>query len=269
MSSQNIDVVQTVVRYQAEDSYRYLIGLRSRDRYWEFLGGKLEYGETVKDAGIRELNEETELGISEEDFQSYRKGESYRSSDDRKYRLNPVLIEISPKKAKEVTQDGLSSEHLDYEWIQIEDFFDYETLGQYRALESLELVKGDVALAVAREDGDYLVVKRSESTSSSGKWNFPGGKIEYSEERREAVKRELREETSLNGEVIESGEPYINGGELGHWRIFPFLVKVSREVELNGEHSDYRWMKPEEIEELETLGTFRGMENLGEVNWPE
>jgi 8-oxo-dGTP pyrophosphatase MutT (NUDIX family) len=232
---------------------------------WEFLGGKLEDGETVREAAVRELNEETDLEVSRENFLKYDEGETYRSSDDEKYRLNPVLIEVEEETAGNMSQKGLSDEHSDFSWIEIEDFFDYETLGQYRALENLEIIEGDVALAVARKsrEGKFLVLKRSEATSSSGYWNFPGGKIERDESRKQATLRELGEETGLEGEILEAGDPYINGGELGHWRIFPFLVEASGKVELNGEHSDFSWIDLGELENLETLGTSQAVENLG------
>lgn len=259
-AGETVDVVQTVVKIAGQP--KFLIGLRTRDDYWEFLGGKLEEDETVKQAGIRELEEETGLDLFEEDLLSYREGETYRSKKDEKYRLNPVLMEIEPEKAEEVSVEDLSREHKDFEWISLNEFYSYETLGQYRALENLDLIEGDVALAVAEKNDELLALKRSEETSSSGLWNFPGGKIEGDEEKAEAAARELEEETGLNGEIIESGEPYINDGELGYWRIFPFLVRVEGEPELNHEHSDFSWVNPGELEDMETLGTSQAVENL-------
>ncbi|WP_414837371.1 NUDIX domain-containing protein [Candidatus Nanosalina sp. VS9-1] len=256
-----IDVVQTVVKTPDE---RYLIGLRSKDGYWEFLGGKVEEGENLEEAAIRELNEETDLGLSEDEIQSFEVGESYRSSDDRKYVLNPVLIEIGKKKASKLSQDDLSREHEDFEWIDLHDFYEYETLGQYRALENLGIVNGDVALTVPEDDEKFLILKRSEKTSSSGLWNFPGGKIE-NEEKEDAAIRELQEETGLKGEIVEEGECYISSGELGYWRIFPFLVEASGEVFLSEEHSEFQWSKIPELRDLDALGNLRSLESLGVI----
>ena len=128
-------------------------------------------------------------------------------------------------------------------------------------------MEGKVAIGVIRNHGKFLIMKRSEETSSSGFWTFPGGKIEEDEEKKEAVLRELNEETGLKGEITESGKSYVSGGELGYWRIFPFLVEVSEDPDLNSEHSDFSWIKPSELENLETLGTSRALENLSEVKW--
>lgn len=258
MSSRDTNqVVQTVIRSEG----KYLIAKRTEDSYWEFMGGKVKENEELKEAAIRELNEETDLDLEKQDIEKFEKGKSYRSKADSKYVLNPVLIEIEKEKASEMTVEGLSNEHIDFEWIDLKDFYSFETLGQYRALENLGIIEGDVALPVPEKNGEYLLLKRSRETSSSGLWNFPGGKIE-DEERDEAALRELKEETALHGEILERGRPYINEGELGYWRIYPFLVEVAGSVKLNGEHSEFRWIGIGVLDDLETLGTGRAVQRL-------
>ena len=62
--------------------------------------------------------------------------------------------------------------------------------------------KGEVALGVIRNQGKYLIMRRSNSNSSSGKWAFLGGKIKDQETPYEAVKREIKEETNLDAEIL-------------------------------------------------------------------
>lgn len=247
------DVVQTVLRFKEE----YLIGKRIADGYWEFLGGKLEKGESIREAALRELKEETGKNLKNDKINIYKEGKPYTSERDSKYRLNPVLLDLNHKIDVE-----LSSEHSEYEWITLDEYHRYETLGQYQAIENLDIVNGDVSIGVVENNGDLLVLKRAQENSSAGYWNFPGGKIEADETREESVLRELEEETGLKGEIKDDGEYFIGAGELGYWRIYPFLLKADGEVELNHEHSVFKWVEPEKINDLKTLGTGRALEIL-------
>ena len=126
-------------------------------------------------------------------------------------------------------------------------------------------IEGKVAVGVVRKDRKYLIMRRSNSNSSSGKWMFPGGRIENGETAGEAVKREIDEEAGLNVNILRSGDSYIDEGELGHWRIYPFLVESdSRAVEMNDEHDKYEWIElPRFEEKLDTPGGLKAPEKLG------
>lgn len=252
MNELTVDVVQTVVRARG----KYLIGKRTEDGYWEFLGGKLEEGEDLKETALRELREETGKDLSE-DITRYREGKRYRSHDNPKYRLNPVLIEL-----EERFEPELSREHSETRWINLKEYHRFETLGQYHGLKGLGIIEGEVAVALPRENGKYLVLRRSEKTSSTGKWNFPGGKKKKDENWSEAALRELKEETGLTGEIEREGSGYIGKGELGRWFIRPYLVNVSGEAKLNHEHDMKKWLRPEKLSELETLGTEKALQDL-------
>lgn len=124
-------------------------------------------------------------------------------------------------------------------------------------------VNGDVALSVVRNNGKYLFMRRSEENSGSGKWTFPGGRIEEDETVKEAAVREALEETGLETEVVREGEHFFNEGELGHWRVHPVLLESkSREIEMSHEHDRYEWIKISEIEDFDTLGEVKAPERL-------
>lgn len=124
-------------------------------------------------------------------------------------------------------------------------------------------INGEVALAVPESEEKFLLLKRSEENSSSGEWTFPGGKIEENETEREAAVRELKQETGLEGGIVDSGDSYIGEGELGYWKIYPFHVKVdSRKVELDYEHSEFKWLSLEELKDHETMGQMKSLEAL-------
>lgn len=117
----------------------------------------------------------------------------------------------------------------------------------------------DVSVAVAYnpEKEKFLVLKRANTMEvNPGKWNFASGKIEDNESAEDAALRELDEETGLNGKILRSGDYFVDetGGKV--FRVHPFLVLVEdSEVELNSEHSKYRWINADELEEINGLAT--------------
>jgi len=124
-------------------------------------------------------------------------------------------------------------------------------------------INGEVALAVSQFEEKFLLLKRSEQNSSPGEWVFPGGKIEDGENPREAALREFEEETGLKGEILDSGNNYIGEGELGYWKIYPFHLKVQeKEVELDYEHSDFKWLSLKELENHESKGQLKSLKAL-------
>ena len=60
-----------------------------------------------------------------------------------------------------------------------------------------------VAAAVLIEAGRVLLTQRKRGTHLEGAWEFPGGKVEASEDPRDALARELREEVGIDVSVTE------------------------------------------------------------------
>lgn len=120
-----------------------------------------------------------------------------------------------------------------------------------------ERVKDDIAIAVTYhpEKDRFLLLKRgNDADVFPGKWDFPGGHLRDGEEFGEAVLRELKEETGLIGTVIRTGDSHVVGTRSGKYQLHPFLMKVeSDEVELSEEHTDYCWVEPSEVGDMETV----------------
>lgn len=59
-----------------------------------------------------------------------------------------------------------------------------------------EIVK--VTAAILEKKGRIIIAQRKNSGHLSGKWEFPGGKIEYGETPEECLARELKEELGID-----------------------------------------------------------------------
>ncbi|MBN1412965.1 MAG: (deoxy)nucleoside triphosphate pyrophosphohydrolase [Spirochaetales bacterium] len=105
----------------------------------------------------------------------------------------------------------------------------------------------NVVAAVMIKDGKYLIAKRKEGGSLSGKWEFPGGKVEPGETDEQAMKRELFEEFEIEvkmGEFIGSHE-FSNKNKLYTLQAYN-VTYLSGEFKLH-EHDEIAWVLPGEF----------------------
>lgn len=106
-----------------------------------------------------------------------------------------------------------------------------------------------------------LLLKRSNKVKTmKGLWAGISGIIENNEEPLTRAKIEIFEEVGIKEEEIHllksSDEIAIVSPQYENheWRIYPFLFEVKNtNVHLNWENSDYRWIKPGEISNFETV----------------
>jgi ADP-ribose pyrophosphatase YjhB (NUDIX family) len=114
-----------------------------------------------------------------------------------------------------------------------------------------------VSAAIFR-DGKVLVVRRARKPALN-LYTMPGGVVEAGETLTEAAIREVREETSLQVEVLalaghrEAVMRDAQGRVERHFVIMCFAARwVSGEPVLNEELDDARWLDPSEISGLRT-----------------
>ena len=60
------------------------------------------------------------------------------------------------------------------------------------------------AAIVQNQNGEYLLTQRPLDKHNGGRWEFPGGKVDFGEDLRECLKREIDEELGVS---IKVGEP--------------------------------------------------------------
>jgi len=107
-----------------------------------------------------------------------------------------------------------------------------------------------------------LILKRSDKVKSMKcLWAGVSGIIEKNDTSPLArAKTEILEETGINEEEIEllkaNERIKIESAQYKNheWNIFPFLFKTKNlEIKLNWENSEFKWIKPNEIKNYETV----------------
>lgn len=84
-----------------------------------------------------------------------------------------------------------------------------------------------------------------------GKWEFPGGKIMEGESEADCIKREIREELSIEVEPIEKLAPSVYKYDDNTICLIPMRCRIkSGEIKLK-EHKSYKWVNLNELENLD------------------
>ena len=114
-----------------------------------------------------------------------------------------------------------------------------------------------VSAAIVR-DGRVLIARRARAPAN-GIYTLPGGVVEVGETLREAVAREIMEETNLVIEPValagyrERVGHDASGKVEHHFVILPFAARlISGEPSLNEELAEVRWLTPAELAGLPT-----------------
>ncbi len=109
----------------------------------------------------------------------------------------------------------------------------------------------DVVCGVIEDlEGRYLACLRPQGKHLGGLWEFPGGKVDPGETPIAALIREMREELSVDVEIVTSLTPVIYAYPDRTIRLLPFRCKIS-EGELHAnEHEALLWCAPENFYKL-------------------
>lgn len=104
-----------------------------------------------------------------------------------------------------------------------------------------------VTCAIIFHQGKVLVAQHSLNMDLPGKWEFPGGKIEESEDPKVCLSREIKEELSIEIEIFETLKPSEFTYPTKTIRLIPFVATwKSGEIDLL-EHEQIVWLGEKEL----------------------
>ena len=108
-----------------------------------------------------------------------------------------------------------------------------------------------VAAVIMNEENKILITQRNLKKAQGGLWEFPGGKIETNETKENAIKREIKEELTIDIKVDEYfGEKVFSYPEKDINLIALKCSQINENIELI-EHEDYKWVTSSELENFE------------------
>lgn len=90
-----------------------------------------------------------------------------------------------------------------------------------------------------------------------GRWEFPGGKIEKDEKPEDALQREIKEELAADIKVDRFLGTVDYDYSHFHLTMECYLCHVARGTLTILEHSAFRWVKKEELDNMDWLGADR------------
>lgn len=122
-------------------------------------------------------------------------------------------------------------------------------------------------ISIVKFGEKILLLKRNPNRHSSpNKWQPVSGFIGEREAGEDAVLREVKEETGLDGKIVKVGKVFEVADNWGRWIILPFLISVdSDKVKIDlEEHSECKWVKSREITKFDCVaGIKEDLESVG------
>jgi 8-oxo-dGTP diphosphatase len=110
-----------------------------------------------------------------------------------------------------------------------------------------------VAALIVRGD-EILICQRTRHQAKPLKWEFPGGKIEFGEQPRDALRRELEEELGIHAEVGDEVERITHTYEDGGTVELRFYVVRSFQGQLeNRIFRDVQWVNRKRLSDYDFL----------------
>jgi 8-oxo-dGTP diphosphatase len=105
-----------------------------------------------------------------------------------------------------------------------------------------------VTAAIIEDHGKYLITQRPEGTHNSLRWEFPGGKLEFGEDPRKCLEREIKEELGIRikaEEIFEYSSHVYN--QKKHILLLGFHCRYLSGKIKKQEINDFGWVSPKDM----------------------
>lgn len=108
---------------------------------------------------------------------------------------------------------------------------------------------------IINDEIEFLLLKRSPDQYYPNLWQMVSGKIKENETAYNAALREIKEETDLTPEkfwVIPTVNSFYSPDKdyICLLPVFAAKVNYNCEIKISNEHTEYKWVKPEETKQL-------------------
>lgn len=107
-----------------------------------------------------------------------------------------------------------------------------------------------VGAIIENDKKEILCALRGPEMTLPNYWEFPGGKIEKGETKKEALNREIQEELGCTIEVFDQVEDTTYEYEKFVVRLETFMSKVISGTPTLSEHAEIKWVSREELPSL-------------------
>src|SRR3989344_2443949 len=112
--------------------------------------------------------------------------------------------------------------------------------------------KFEIVSCFVEHDGNILLVHRHNHKSQGGRWGLPAGKVDPGERLKQAIIREIKEETSLDipeGSLAYFNQIFVRHGDYDFiFHTFFTKLGVKSGVTINpNEHQEFTWKTPLEV----------------------
>lgn len=147
------------------------------------------------------------------------------------------------------------------------------TTNQQSIVVGKDVIGVGVGALIFNDDGQLLLSKRGNlAKNERGKWEIPGGGIEYGETLQAGLKREVKEELGISIEILELLDicDHILPDEGQHWVSPTYICRITNgtpQILEPGKSDEIGWFTLEEAEKLPlSQVTKKDIEHLRQKN---